>query len=134
MNLAEQGIEDVELTQEMVESLLRSYVSARFDASAMKKMQDRYGELIKAYLEKHPNDTLADEHGNTAKLQERHGGDVYETDRMPDDLVLALHRAGALSVNTALIKALGISEIADRVKPYKRPGLVTTALVVEEKR
>ena len=56
------------------------------------------------------------EHGITAKLSERHGADVYSTDRMPDDLILLLHKIGALKVDSGVIKASKNEEVNDRGK------------------
>lgn len=78
---------------------------------------------------------LYSEKGNlTAKLIERHGADMHDMDRMPDDLVLLLHKIGALKVDGAVIKASKSEEVRERLKVFARPGPVAYVLDVREQR
>lgn len=74
----------------------------------------------------------SEKHGIEAKLIDRHGADVYDMDRMPEDLVLLLHKIGALKVDGAVIKASKSEEIRERIKVFARPGPVVQVLEVKE--
>ena len=77
---------------------------------------------------------LYSEKGNlTARLIERHGADTYDTDRMQEDLVLLLHKIGALKIDGAVIKASKSEEIRERIKAFTRPGPVAYVLEVRDK-
>lgn len=127
-------IETHELTQEFAANLLAPYIEAREQEAIYGKQKTRLGDLLKHYLEQHAGEVVWDgERRIEGRLQERHGTDGFEMERMPDDLVLLLNRIGALSVNAAVIKACTVQEVLDRIKPYKVPGKTTTALQVEVK-
>jgi len=125
--------ESVELSLQDVVGLLRPYVEARDQETSSGKQRARLGELLKHYLERHPGEVVYDgESGLEASLQERQGAAVYEMDRMPEDLVLLLHRHGALKVDGIVLKALAGHQVAEQAKAYARPGAATVALNVKE--
>ena len=127
--------EEAQERRRLVE-LLRPYCELRFARDAYDRDLKPIADLLKSWLQLRPEEEIADlERGIVARLQERHGADVYELARMPEDLVLALWRSNALTVNGAVLKALGKGhELSERAKPYARPGPVTTALEVKETR
>ena len=122
---------DYELTASDILALLRPYVEAREQRDAYAGQVERLASLIKGYLDAHTGEEMYDgEAGIIAKLQERHASPTYEPASMPPELIDRLHKAGALGVSPALLRALEGQEIADLVKPYARPGSVTRALTV----
>ena len=77
---------------------------------------------------------LYSEKGNiTARLIERHGADTFDMDRMEAELVLLLHKIGALKVDGAVIKASKSEEVRERIKAFARPGPVAHVLEVKDK-
>ena len=126
--------DSVELTREMIEGLLRSYVEAREQETAYGKTKSRIGELIRHYITTHDDEPVYDGEAKLeARLQTRSGGDAYDLQRVPEDLILLLHRLNLLTVNVAGVKAQEGREAAERLKPYRIPGNGTTALLVEQK-
>lgn len=120
------------LTEADIVSLLAPYCEARDKATAEKRHQDILGKAIKDYLEK-TGEPLYFE-GIEARIQERKGLNEYEMERMPDELVLLLHRVGALKVDANVVKVHQGKEVFEWTRQFARPGRVTPALVVEVKR
>lgn len=134
MNEIADEIEQEELRErrELVGMLAR-YVEDRSARDGYGRDVEKVAGLLKSWLNLHSEEELADgEHGIVARLQERHGTDIYETEHMDKALILALHKANCLIVNSAMIKALPVGSLRDAVSKYVRPGLVTVALDVKE--
>lgn len=123
--------QEIELDRGMLVGQLRPYIETRAQRDSYGKHLEKIAALLKNYLERHSGEEIYDgETGIVAKLTERHGSDVYETERMDAKLIRDLHKVGALRVDPGVIKALAGQEIADRAKRYVRPGPVTVALDV----
>lgn len=130
---AEIDAEDLQQEADIV-ALIKELHGVREAKNVVAKRDTALTTLIKGYLERQGMDSLYDgEAGIGVRLQSRGASSVaYEPDKMPDDLILALHKAGALEVNAKLIKQLKGHELGDRCKPYERPGPVTNSLVFDK--
>lgn len=126
-----------ELSLELIVGLLRPYVEARWQATSAKAQQDRLGDLIKNYLERHPGEVAWDgENEIEASFKERAiaGRDcdlnaVYDNARPLFEMLL---KNGCLKVDEGAIKKAGA--LVGGIDKYLAPKRVTTVLNVEEKR
>lgn len=129
------GIQDVDLTREMIVDLLRPYVEARESETTYGKAKTRLGELIKAYLEQSGDAEVYDGERNLVAHLQNRTSEAYDVSRAPEDLILLAWRMGALTVNVAAVKAQPAgSELKERLKPFAVPGRGSVALVVESRK
>jgi hypothetical protein len=122
-----------DLSQREIVAMLKPYDDAREWA----KRQKGIGEVIRGWLEAHPEEMAVrdGEAGLEASLQWRSTGDVYDVVAMPDGLVLALAGHGCLKVDPKAVETLSHTiAAAARAKQYKRPGGTAPALVVRRLR
>ena len=115
---------------------LAEYVEGRQIETFGKAQKDKAGNVLKAWFQLRPDEELVD--GERAPpirayMQKRRESDVYEIASMPDELVLALHKANVLVVNAAMVKVLPRGRLADDVKKYITPGGESYSLKVEER-
>lgn len=130
-----QGIESVELTDAFVSGLLHQYVEAREDESIAAERKGRLGELIKHYLETHPDEVAWDgERKIEGRLQQRTNTvyDLVSLKRNDPALYQRLEELGCLTVNAAAAKAQKAQ--LGGLDRYAMPGVGSTALQVEVKK
>ncbi len=114
--------------------LVRDYVEARRQARRAKNVQDLHGVHLKAYLDHRGRDLYDGETDYEARLVERQGAPTYDTLSMPDAMILAAAKAGALNVDHEVVLALrGKALWVDDIKRYEMPGKTTTALDVKKR-
>lgn len=130
------GVDDEEVMEraELVD-LLYQYDRWRAQESSAKAEKEKIAERLKQWLKLHPEDTLWDgERGIEASFKTRSGPERYDVASMPYALVKALHKNNALSVDVAVVRAnSGKATWTEDVKPYRVPGMETTALEVKVK-
>ena len=136
MEASRELADSVEMTRENAAGLLPAYVKARDESTSAKKHQDRLGDLIKHFLEQHPEEVLWDgENEIEATLQTRSlPGREYDLATMweKDRIIferLVLH--GCLKVDEVAVKRAG--QNVGGVDRYAYPQRSTTALKVERK-
>ena len=129
--------ETVHVTREMVAYMLAPYVEARIERDAYGKTVERFGALIKDFLERNEGVVWSETRDGVieASLQERRGTPVYDLDsiRKSDPVLFErLLDLGCLQVNTAAVKAQGQQLLG--IERYAGPGKGSVALIVQEKR
>ena len=112
---------------------LREIVGIKASITEFEAERKRLEAPVRAWLDAHPGERLFDgEHGVEAyhELSQKAGG--YDVAAMPAKMVTALHKANALSVDAAMLKALeGKSVLPIDAKRYYIPGGEGKALQVK---
>jgi len=130
------GLEQEE-TEEQADlvGMLFEYDRWRAQETSARAEKEKIAVRLRRWLDLHPADTLWDgERGIEARLQTRTGAERYDVAAMPAALVKALHNSNALTVDVTVLRALaGKTTVAEDVKPYRVPGMVTMSLEVKVK-
>ena len=117
--------------------MLSAYVRARSEATDAKRTQDMIGDLLKGYLERHPDEVIWDgETGIEACMKERTlPGKQYDLISLAKKDALLFQRLlemGCLQVNAAAVKVQGAQ--VGGVEAYAFPQGKSKALSVEVKK
>src|SRR3990167_1054506 len=114
------GVEADELKERArLEDVLHLFVNARNQRDAGDEYMKKWSPVLREWLQLHVGEQLVDaEREIVAYLSSPPRSTRYDMMRMPDDLVLMLHKVGALSVNKGVIDALAKTghEVTERLK------------------
>ena len=130
------AIETVEhISQQMAVNMLAPYLEARSERDHYAKTVERFGALLKDYLEREGGVVYDGERGIEASLQTRNGTPVYDLVAIREHDPVLFQRLidlGCLAVNAAAVKAQGQQLVG--IERYAGPGKGSVALIVSEKR
>ena len=117
-----------------LEEQVKNLYDVRDTINTLKKTEEHLSQLLRLYLEKHPDEKLIDgEHGIVAFLQSRNGPAPYDLVRIYKEephLFDRLQELGCLTVNAAAVKAQGANLAG--VDAYKGFAAQTFALLVKK--